>query len=305
MRVLVTGGSGFIGSNLCWRLSHQNQTVTIVRDLFPTETPWGRWLSQALSKTTIVLGDILNLNLLRRVIAEHRIDAVAHLAAQAIVSTAQKDPASTYMTNVQGTVNVLEACRQLDVKKVLLMGTDKIYPEKLDITPDESLTSGEIYATSKACAVLAAESYAKTYGLKIATPIASNCYGYDLAPRIVSNTIRSCLRNEPPIIFRGEEKTMRQYIYIEDLTDALTKLIEENHTGRFNVAVNPPLTQEQVVLKILTNFPHLKPKYIERQKPIKEIQLQSLKPSDFGWKPKYTFEAGIKETIAKFKRYGF
>ena len=134
-----------------------------------------------------------------------------------------------------------------------------------------------------------------------------NCYGYDLSPRIIPNTIRSCLKGENPIIYKGEH-TLRQYIFASDMASAIIHLAENNLTGIYNMATNDLLTQEQAVQKILENFTGLKPKYVEREKPIKEIQKQSMnweKLKNTGWAPKYNFESGIKETIAKFKRYGF
>jgi nucleoside-diphosphate-sugar epimerase len=306
LKILVTGATGFIGTHLAKRLvCDGHEVVVLVRDVLPS--PWSNWLNMALKGTVQVRGDILDFDILRRVVSDYECEAIFHLAAQAVVRKATADPSTTVQTNVLGTLNVLEAARQLDVPFTYIMSTDKVYFEGMDKTEEDALQAGEIYGTSKAMADLLAQSYAKTYGLKIAIGRGSNCYGYDLSPRIVSNTIRSCLKGESPTIYKGEE-TLRQYIYVEDMVRAIMHLAENRLTGVFNIATDDILTQEQAVLKILENFPAIKPKYVKREKPIKEIQRQSMnweKLQNTGWTPKYTFEEGIKETIAKFKRYGF
>jgi nucleoside-diphosphate-sugar epimerase len=306
LKVLVTGGSGFIGSHLVKRLTSDGyEVVVLVRDVLPS--PWSNWLNEALKGAVQARGDVLDFNVLRRAVSDYECEAIFHLAAQAVVRKAQADPSTTVQTNVLGTLNVLEAARQLDIPFTYVMSTDKVYFEGMDKKEEDALQAGEIYGTSKAMADLLAQSYAKTYGLKIAIGRACNCYGYDPSPRIIPNTIRSCLKGESPIIYRGEE-TLRQYIYVNDLVTAIIHLAENKLTGIYNIATNDILTQEQVVLKILENFPTIKPKYVQREKPVKEIQKQSMnwnKIKNTGWTPKYSFEAGIKETIQKFQKYGF
>jgi dTDP-glucose 4,6-dehydratase len=306
LRVLVTGGSGFIGSHLVKRLvSDEHEVVVLVRDILPS--PWGNWLNEALKGTVQIRGDILDVGILRRAVSDYECEAIFHLAAQAVVRKAIADPSTTMQTNVLGTLNVLEVARQLDVPFTYVMSTDKVYFEGMNKKEEDALQAGEIYGTSKAMADLLAQSYAKTYGVKIAIGRGCNCYGYDLAPRIVSNTVRSCLKGENPIIYKGEE-TLRQYIYASDMAEAIIHIAKNKLTGIYNIATNDLLTQEQAVQKILENFPAIKPKYVQREKPIKEIQKQSMnwdKLKNTGWTPKYTFEEGIKETIMQFKKYGF
>jgi nucleoside-diphosphate-sugar epimerase len=304
LRIFVSGGTGFVGSHVAKRLiSDGHEVVVLVRDVLPS--PWANWLNEALKGTVYVRGDVLDFTAVKRVLAEYEIEWCMHLAAQAVVRKAMADPLNTFNVNIIGTVNVLEACRQLNTPKVLIMNTDKIFGERLNVEAEDPVVAGGVYETSKACACLIAESYRQTYGMKIVTPQVCNIYGYDLSPRIIPNTIISCLKNEPPIIFEGE-KTLRQYIYVEDVCEALLHLMSGNHVGRFNICGNDILTQEEVVQTIVKNFfPHLKPKYVKREKLVKEIQQQSLKPSNFGWRPKYKFMDGIRETIEKFKKYGY
>lgn len=302
MNVLVTGATGFIGSHLCNRMDKQrNRVVILVRDILPS--PWSTWLSDALEGCTVVKGSILNAKLLRRVLAEYDIEHVFHLAAQALVSTALKDPTTTFEANVMGTVHLLEACRQLDVERIYVMSTDKIYGNRMEAKENDPLISTGIYETSKSCQDLVAQAFLKTYDPHIVIGRSCNAYGYDLSPRIVPNTIRACMLGESPVIYEGEE-TLRQYIYVEDLCEAILHLMKHSpYRGVYNIATNDILTQEQVVKTICRFFP-VSPRYVKREKPIHEIKSQSMICSEFGWKAHYNFEEGIKETIEAFKKYG-
>jgi len=302
--VLVTGASGFIGSHFASEMKKANRVIVLVRDVIPS--PWANWLNQALDGCVLVRGDILDANLLRRILAEYSVDSVVHFAAQSLVSVALKDPKTTFYINIEGTVNLLEACRQTDIEKIYVQSTDKVYGERTDAKEEDPLVSTGIYESSKSCQDLVAQAFAETYGLNIIIGRASNTYGYDLAKRIIPNTIKSCLRGEPPIIFQ-EEHTLRQYIYVEDLVDAIAHLTMKKANGIYNIATDDILTQEQVVTKICKYFP-LTPKLVKRDKPLKEIQKQSVnwsKLKAFGWKPKHSFEEAIKITIERFRKYGF
>jgi CDP-glucose 4,6-dehydratase len=304
--IFVTGGSGFIGSHVCQKLSEKNQVVTLVRDLFPTTTPWGKWLSEALNRTQIVLGNILNYSTLRRVLADYSIDTVYHLAACAVVSTAQKDPCGTFQTNVVGTVNMLEACRQLDIPAIYIQSTDKVYGERMDATEADPLVSTGPYETSKACADLTAQSFMETYGMNIVIGRPCNTYGYDMAKRIIPNTIKACLKGEPPIIYEGEEKAVRQYIHVCDLVSAILFLIRGNHRGIYNIGTDDVKTQDEVVRQVCRFFP-MSPRYMKRDKPIKEITQQTIdwtKIRNLGWVANLYFTDGIKLTIDAFSKYG-
>lgn len=301
MSCFVTGGSGFIGSHLVKALTDTGEDVIVlVRDIVPS-----KWLDEALVGAIKVKGDILNYKFLLRVANDYEIDYVWHLAATSSVKLAYRNPINTFETNVIGTVNVLEACRQIGVKKTLVLITDKIFGERMDAGKGARLCASEPYATSKGCADLAAESYRLTYGMNVIRARSCNVYGLDYSNRIVPNTIRACLRGERPVIFKGEECTVRQYIHVLDLVESMMKLMNEFSLGPFNICTESLLNQKDVVLEVLKHFSDLEPKYVERDGPPGEIERQSMRLTEFGWKPRISFSAGIKDTIGRFQKYGW
>lgn len=301
MRIFITGITGFIGSHLTKYLSDRYDVAGLTHSY-----KHSKWLQEALSKCTLVRGDIENFPAVKTAINDWDPDCVIHLAAKSIVKRAYRDPAGTFLTNVMGTVNVLEACRNVGVQKMVAQVTDKIYGNTMDAAVHSPVRPTEPYGTSKCCVDLLAQTYINTYDMNVAISRMCNVYGYDTADRIIPNTIRRCLQNKSPVIFK-DDKSKRQYIYVTDCCAALEFLAAESWTkGIFNIATSDVLSQEEVVLKILKFFPSIEPEYVDSPK-IKQIKSQSMSCTTYPpyWQPKVGFEEGIKLTIADFKKWGF
>ena len=313
MRICVTGATGLLGSHLAKELSKEHFVVGMSRDVLPS-----KWLDEALKKTILVRGDVRDFDFVRRVVSEYQIDTVFHLAALASVQIANVDPRTAYMNNVIGTVNVLDACRQLNVKTTIVMITDKIYGQVNDATELSPVLYAGPYETSKSCSFLIGESYRDFYGMNILLPVATNMYGFDeFNDRIVPNVIRQCLRNMQPIVY--PTRIVRQYIYVEDVVDALLFIVDRyqnkptskspeypanlyQRQNVFNIA-GETKTQEEVVMEILKHFPEWKAPYYVGGERTKELMYETIKMTDFGWKPQTTFEDGIAKTIELFRKY--
>src|SRR5712692_1088006 len=216
--VFVTGATGLVGGWLVRRmLEARADVVCLVRDWVPqSELVRGGLLERA--KT--VRGDVRERELLERTLGEYEIDTVIHLAAQTIVTIANRNPVSTLETNIQGTWNLLEACRRSPtVKQIVLASSDKAYGdhESLPYEEDAPLRGTHPYDMSKSCADLIGQAYAVTYNLPVVITRCGNFYGGgDLNwNRIVPGTIRSVLRGQRPVI-RSDGKYVRDYIYVED-----------------------------------------------------------------------------------------
>jgi CDP-glucose 4,6-dehydratase len=152
--ILITGINGFVGSSLAEKeLGNGNNIVGIIRD------ENNKTQQDIINRCTIIKGDILDLNLLERVISEYEIDLIYHIAAMSIVKIANKNPINCYKRNIMGTINILEALRKINAKiKVVVASSDKGYgthdPDKLPYVEDMKLQPDDPYSTSKACADL-------------------------------------------------------------------------------------------------------------------------------------------------------
>jgi len=298
-RILITGSTGLIGSHLVNELKKDHEIVSLIHN-----QPRGRWLKETLDGTTVAQIDIRDTNSLKRIMARYYVDRVIHCAAIAQVKSAFKDPLSTYDVNVMGAVSVLEACRQLEVERVLIMNTDKVYGEKLGATIEDPYQPSEPYATSKICQGFIAWSYMNTYGMDVVIPHSCNAYGLDLfSNRIIPNTIKACLRDERPLIFTND-KSIREYIYVVDLVDVLKFLLldDEIQPGPYNIATGAVMNQADVVKEVLKHFPGLQPEY-KRVKLPPQIQEETMKMSRWSWTPSWSFDDAIERTVALFEKY--
>ncbi|WP_406699033.1 NAD-dependent epimerase/dehydratase family protein [Singulisphaera sp. Ch08] len=225
---LVTGATGLVGGWLVTRLLEVGADVTcLVRDWVPQS---GLIREGLIDRVKVVRGDIRDQGLLERALGEHEINTVFHLAAQTIVGTANRNPVSTFESNIQGTWALLEACRRSPaVKQVVLASSDKAYGDQEQLPYDETtpLQGQHPYDVSKSCADLIAHTYAVSYKLPVAITRCGNFYGGgDLNwNRIVPGTIRSVIRGQRPVI-RSDGKFVRDYFYVEDGANAYLVLAE-------------------------------------------------------------------------------
>jgi len=312
--VLVTGGTGLVGSWLTSKLREAGaDTVCLIRDWVP-QSELVR--SGTIDQVTVVRGDIRDRDLIERTLGEYEIDTVIHLAAQTIVGIANRNPVSTFESNIQGTWNLLEACRRSPaVRSIVVASSDKAYGDQEELPYDEStpLEGRHPYDVSKSCADLIAQAYAKTYDLPVSVTRCGNFYGGgDLNwNRIVPGTIRSVIRGERPVI-RSDGQFVRDYFYVEDGAAAYLLLAEQLH-GRselrgqaFNFSNEIQVTVCELVQRIL----RLMGSDLEaeiRNEASNEIRHQYLNASRaremLGWAPLFTLDQGLERTLAWYRDY--
>jgi CDP-glucose 4,6-dehydratase len=312
--VLVTGATGLLGGWIVQALLElRADVVCLVRDWVPQSELVRQGL---LDRVKVARGDVRDQAVLERVLNEFEIDTVLHLAAQTIVGTANRNPVSTFETNVAGTWALLEACRRCPtVKQIVLASSDKAYGDqaKLPYTEDMALQGRHIYDASKSCADLVAQSFARVYGMPVAITRCGNFYGGgDLNwNRIVPGTIRSVLRDKAPLI-RSDGTFIRDYIYAEDAVGAYLFLAE--HLARrpelrgeaFNFSNETQVTVQDLVGKILGMMrSNLKPQVLnEASNEIRHQYLSAEKARRMlGWKPLFTLDAGLERTIAWYRQF--
>src|SRR5688572_23762692 len=225
----VTGGTGLVGSWLVQKLVAAGaDVVCLVRDWVPqSELVRTRFIE----RVKVVRGDVREQNMLERILGEYEIDTVFHLAAQAIVTIANRNPVSTFETNIAGTWTLLEACRRSPtVKQIVVASSDKAYGDQktLPYREETPLQGQHPYDVSKSCADMIAHTYAVSFDLPVAITRCGNFYGGgDLNwNRIIPGTIRSILRGQRPII-RSNGQYVRDYFYAEDGAAAYMLLAEQ------------------------------------------------------------------------------
>jgi CDP-glucose 4,6-dehydratase len=312
--VLVTGCTGLLGSWLTnWLVGHRADVVGLVRDLVPASNFYRLGLAD---RVTTVAGSVEDGELIARVLNEYEIEVVFHLAAQAIVSIANADPASTLKTNIAGTWSILEGVRRTKrVRAVIVASSDKAYgtQEQLPYRETAPLIGRHPYDVSKSCADLIAQMYWHTYGIPVAITRCGNFYGGgDLNfNRIVPGTVRSICDGKRPII-RSDGTMKRDYFHIDDAVIAYTTLAERVLAGEamgeaFNFSNENPVTVLQLVERItaLMGRADLAPVVLNQVS--NEIPHQYLSAelarTRFGWRPHYSLDEGLLRTIAWYRTF--
>lgn len=314
-RVFVTGCTGLLGPWLTERLVHGGADVVgLVRDHVPYSNFYLLGLDR---KVTVVRGDVTDLVLLGRTLNEYEIDTVFHLAAQAIVPTANRSPLSTFESNIRGTWSVLEAARGSPwVQRIVVASSDKAYGEhrELPYREETPLRPANFYDVSKASADLLAQAYHKNYRLPVAIIRCGNLYGGgDLNfNRLVPGTIESVLRERTPVI-RSDGRYVRDYFYVADAAEAYLTVARHMDSGAefagqaFNFSNEDPITVLELVRKILERMGRkdLKPEILRTASGeiVKQYLSSQKSRRFFGWKPRYSLEEGLDETIAWYRDF--
>jgi len=313
--VVVTGASGLVGGWVVRRLlAGQANVVCIVRDRVPHSE---LVRSGMIDRVTCVHGDICDAALVERTLAEYEADTVLHLAAQTIVGIANRNPVTTFESNIRGTWTLLEACRHVKtVKQVVVASSDKAYGDQEVLPYDENtpLQGAHPYDVSKSCSDLISATYANTYGLNVAITRCGNFFGGgDLNwNRLVPGTIRSILRGQPPVI-RSDGQYVRDYFFADDgaaayllLAQKLAEQPEKLRGEAFNFSTEQQLTVVQLVDQVLHAMASdFKPVILNQA--CHEIRKQYLSAAKartmLGWRPLYSMNDALSRTVEWYRRF--
>lgn len=312
--VFVTGGTGFLGSALTEELVARGaRVVCLIRD-HVHDSSLSR--SGTLAKVNVVYGDLSSIDTLERAVAEYEVDTVFHLAAQAIVGVANRSPVETFRANIEGTWNLLEACRRLNrVSRIVVASSDKAYGDQENLPYDEDypLQGRHPYDVSKSCADLISLTYHHTYDLPVCITRCGNLFGGgDLNfNRIVPGTIKSVLEGKAPVI-RSDGSPLRDYIHVKDAVDAYLLLAEKMDDSAvpgnaFNFGTSKPLSVLEITQKILEVMGRsdLQPQVLnEASGEILHQYLSSDKARRMlGWEPVASIDDGLREAISDYRGY--
>ncbi len=312
--VLITGCSGLTGSWLAANLVESGADVVgLIRDQIPRSQ---LYRSGTINKISVVDGDISDYKLLERTLVEYEIDTIFHLAAQTIVSIANRAPLSTFETNIKGTWSLLEAARRNPtVHQILMASTDRVYGDQETLPYVENMASlgTHPYDVSKSCADLIAIAYVKTYDLPLVITRFSNIYGGgDLNwNRLIPGSMRSIIRGERPII-RSDGSFRRDYVFVEDVVEGYLRAAEQLQSDSirgqiFNMGTDEPTSVLHIVKNIIaiSDQPQLTPLILdEEKKEIAEKYVDSKKAKDMlGWNPQHDLSRGLSKTMKWYREF--
>jgi len=308
--VLVTGAQGFVGSWLAERLLQAGAGVVALRRDVEPESRFR--LDGIEDQCVVAQADLTDYEAVVRVLNEHEVTAVFHLAAQTIVGTANRSPLSTFDTNIRGTYVLLEACRAVGVvgapiQEVVVASSDKAYGshDELPYREDFALQPCFPYDVSKACTDMLARSYAYTYDLPVAVTRLGNIYGAgDLNwSRIVPDTARALAKGDRPVI-RSDGTPERDYLYVTDAVEAYlavaASLEAPELRGRaWNAGWGSPVPVRELVDRLIAaSGCDLEADVQGSERPHGEIDRQYLDSTaireELGWQPRHDLDEGLK-----------
>ena len=314
MKILITGGAGFIGSHLCDRYTKEGHTVLCLDNFLSGNLINVRHLLDY-RNFKLIKGDIRDFDLLEKVMRD--IDVVFHLAAQIHVDRSYIEPGLTFEINVRGTQNVLEAARMFDAKRIIYTSTSEVYGSAQYIPIDEKhpLNAPHPYGASKIAADRMCYAYIQTYGMNISILRLFNVFG----PRqrdlgyggVISIFTRRILSNIPPVIY-GDGSQTRDYTYVEDAVRAFDLVLK--HDEPIAEPVNFGTGKEISILNLANKLIDL----CDKKGDVKPVQVEprigeverlianaSRAKELLGWEPKYGIDEGLGEFVQWYRKYGF
>lgn len=306
MKILVTGGAGFIGSNFVNYMVSKYPDYQIISLDALTYAGNLENLKESEEKSNyhFVKGDITNQKLIDSLF-EDSLDIVVNFAAESHVDRSIANPGIFISTNIQGTQVLLDAARKYNIKKYIQISTDEVYGSlgaEGYFTEETPLSPNSPYSASKAGADLLVLAYHETYGLPVNITRCSNNYGpfhfpEKLIPLMIINTL-----NDKPLPVYGDGLNVRDWLHVEDHCRAIDLVLHNGRDGEvYNVGGHNEKTNIEVVKEILEQLgkPETLIKYVDdrlghdRRYAIDPTKLQT----ELGWEPKYNFETGLKNTI--------
>lgn len=306
MRLLVTGGAGFIGSNFISYMLTRYPTYEIVN--LDALTYAGNLDNlkavESNPRYRFIRGDIGDGRVVEDVFASG-VDIVVHFAAESHVDRSIKEPDLFVRTNVLGTQKLLEAARKYKAAKFVHVSTDEVYGSLGEtglFSESTPLTPNSPYSASKAGSDLLVRAYFETYGLPVNITRCSNNYGpYQFPEKLIPLMIANAL-NDMPLPVYGDGLNIRDWLYVEDHCSAIDLVIHQGANGEvYNIGGSNERTNIQIVRTILEQLgkPESLISYVEdrlghdRRYGIDATKIRS----ELGWTPKHNFESGIRETV--------
>ncbi len=306
-KVVITGGAGFIGSNLVKHLVKEKNHVVVIDDL---STGYLKNIQDLVERRKIdfVKGSITDCNLLQDIFRGS--DFVFHQAALASVPRSIKDPVQTNLVNVQGTVNVLVAAKDCSVRKVLYASSSSVYGDTPTLPKTEAMTPNPLspYAVSKLAGEYYCQVFSRVFNLPVVALRYFNVYGPSQDPSseyaaVIPRFITSVMKGASPVIYGDGEQT-RDFTFIADVIQANIRAAESSATGVFNAAAGGSISINALAQSVMSICKKRVPIVYETARPgdIKHSFADSSKAKKaFGYEPTYDIQKGLQETIVWYQ----
>ncbi len=313
MKILITGGAGFIGSHLCDKYTKEGNTVLCLDNFLNGNLVNIRHLLQH-RNFKLINGDIRNFDLMEKIVPG--VDVIFHLAAQIHVDRSIIEPLLTYEVNVLGTQNILEAARMYDIEKVIHASTSEVYgsAQFSPMNEEHPLNAPHPYGASKIAADRMCYAYNQTYGMNVCIMRPFNIFGPKQKDSgyggVISLFTKRVINNMPPIIYGDGEQT-RDYTYVEDIVEAYDIVL--NYEKQINEPINFGTGNEiriidlaNLIIKLCNKEKIMTPAHVEpRPGEVQRLIADISKAKKIGWKPKYSIEDGLKQFIEWYRNYKF
>ena len=303
MKVFITGGAGFIGTHLCKKLLTQNHDITVY-DNFSNSSK-EKFISATKNKVSIISGDILDYSKLESSMKNHNI--VIHLAAKTSVTDSLKNPKLTFDTNVQGTLNVLNACLQNKITKIIATSTAAIYPNvstKTILDETSTLAPSSPYGESKLEMEKKINDFVSTNKISATILRLFNVYGYGQSAEYagVITKFKERIRKNSPLIIYGDGNATRDFVHIDDVTDAIILAMTSTNSSTYNIASGTSISISDLAkLMITLSGKDLKTLY-NPSRPGDILYSKAditLAKTNLGFIPKISLKSGLEQFLSE------
>jgi dTDP-glucose 4,6-dehydratase len=308
MKILITGGCGFIGSNFIHHiLKNTDDEIINLDGLTYSGNPENLKDIENNKRYSFVHGRIQDKKSVTKLVQDA--DYVVNFAAESHVDRSILDPHPFIVTNIEGTATLLEACRNSGIKKFVHMSTDEVYGELGEtgkFTESLPLLPNSPYSASKASADLLIRAYHETYGLPVASARPSNNYGYCQYPEKFIPLIITNLLEDKPVPVYGEGKNVRDWVFVEDCCAGVAAILDRGKPGEvYNVGGESEIRNIEIV-RIILNLLDKDDSYIRfvKDRPGHDYRYaldNSKIRKELGWAPKMNLETGLAKTVAWYK----
>lgn len=308
-KLLVTGGSGFIGSNFIRYMLNEHPEMNIINldVLTYAGNPANLQDIQDNSRYTFIQGDICDSAVVLQVLKDHQIDTIVHFAAESHVDRSIDDGSTFVRTNVLGTFTLLDKALQQNITKFVHVSTDEVYGsiKEGSFTEADNLLPSSPYSASKAGSDLLALSFYITHNLPVIVTRCTNNYGpYQFPEKLIPFFTTNILEGKKVPVY-GSGKNIRDWLYVIDHCRAIDFILQHGDLGEvYNIGGGEEKTNIEITMKILDFLgkDETMIEYVEDRKGHDfRYSLDFGKLQALGWEPKYSFDEAMKATITWYR----